>query len=151
MFLEPDHSMIDFATPTQAVLSQNSLEHLNNLCAAHRTSLYQADKQAHILQHQPIPPDRTALHSSRASCGAIPLAPGLCALAVQRLLLFLADRITIIGHTAHRGLLLAMSPPATKGTAQVFATAITWMSQEKDPAMPAADQASAYQGLGSEH
>jgi hypothetical protein len=44
-----------------------------------------------------------------------------------------------------------MSLPAAKGTAQVFATAITWMSQEKDPAMPAADQASAQQGPGSEH
>jgi hypothetical protein len=83
--------------------------------------------------------------------GAIPLAPGLCALAVQRLLLFLAYRITIIGHTAHSGPLLAMGPPAAKGTAQVFATAITWMSQEKDPAMPAADQASAQQGPDSEH
>ena len=104
-----------------------------------------------MLQHQPIPPGRTAFQPSRASCGAIPVAPGLCALAVQRLLLFLAYRITIIGHTAHSGLLLAMSPPAAKGTAQVFATSITWMSQEKDPAMPAADQASTYQGLGSEH
>jgi len=36
-----------------------------------------------------------------------------------------------------------MSHAAAKGTAQVFATAITWMSQEKDPAMPAAHQASA--------
>ena len=34
MFLEPDHSMIDFATPAQAVLSQNSLQHLHNLCRA---------------------------------------------------------------------------------------------------------------------
>jgi hypothetical protein len=68
---------------------------------------------------------------------------GLCALAIQRLLFFLADRITIIGDTAPSGLLLAMSLSAAKGTAQVFATAITWMSQEKDSAMPAADQATA--------
>src|SRR5271166_3088556 len=67
------------------------------------------------------------------------ISHGNCA----RSLLFLAYRITIIGRAAHSGLLLAMSPPAAKGTAQVFATAITWMSQEKDPAMPAADQASA--------
>ena len=76
---------------------------------------------------------------SRASCGAIAVALKLCALAVQRSLLFLAYRITIIGDTAHSGLLLAMSPPAAKGTAQVFATGITRKSQEKDPAMPAAD------------
>jgi len=43
MFLEPAQSMIDFPAAAQAVLSQNSVQHLDNLCQAHRTSLYQAD------------------------------------------------------------------------------------------------------------
>src|SRR6516165_11406043 len=76
---------------------------------------------------------------------------GLRALAVERALFFLAYRITIIGDAAKSGLLLAMSSPAAKGTTQIFATRITRMSQEKDPAIPAADQAAAQQWLGSEH
>src|SRR5580693_1038489 len=44
-----------------------------------------------------------------------------------------------------------MSPPAAKGTPHVFAARITRMSQEINPAMRAADQASAEQGFGSEH
>ena len=78
-----------------------------------------------------------------ASCGAIALRIELCALAVERALLFLAYRITIIGGTPNSGLLLAMSSPAAKGTTQVFTAAITRMRQEKDPAMPAADQTAA--------
>jgi len=138
MFLEPNHSVIDFAQPDQGVLSQNSLE---DLCAAHRASLDQADDHAHILQHQRIPAGRTLLGYRPASCGAIAVRIGLCALTVERALLFLAYRITIIGDTPNSGLLLAMSSPAAKGTAQVFATGITRMRQEKDPAMPATDQA----------
>jgi len=148
MFLEPDHSVIDFAQPDQGVLSQNSLK---DLCAAHRASLDQADDHAHILQHQRIPAGRTLLGYRLASCGAIAVRIELRALAVERALLFLAYRITIIGDTANSGLLLAMSSPAAKGTTQVFATRITRMSQEKDPAIPAADQAAAQQRLGSEH
>src|ERR1700740_485863 len=51
MFLEPDHSVIDFPAPAQAVLSQNSLQHLDNLYATHRASLDQADQYAPILHH----------------------------------------------------------------------------------------------------
>ena len=141
--MEPGDSVIDFLEADQGVLSQNSLQHLEDLCPAHRASLDQADHHTHILQHQRIPPGRTGFQPSRASCGAIPLAPGLCALAVQRLLLFLAYRITVIGDAAPSGLPLAVSYPAAKGTTQVFTTRITRMSQEKDPAMPAPDQASA--------
>jgi len=136
--------MIDFAEAAQGVLSQNSLEHLDNLCAVHRASLDQAYQHAHILQHQRIPPGRTILGRWGAGrSGAIAVRIGLCALAVQRALLFLAYRITIIGDTAHSGLLRAMNCPAAKGTTQVFAASITPMSQEKDPAMPAPGQASA--------
>jgi hypothetical protein len=136
----------DFPTPAQAVLSQNSLQHLDNLYATHRASLDQADQYAHILHHERIPTGPTVLarrgagRNSWASCGAIAVRIELCALAVQRALLFLAYRITIIGGTPNSGLLLAMSSPAAKGTTQVFTAAITRMRQEKDPAMPAADQ-----------
>jgi hypothetical protein len=147
MFMEPDHSVIDFAEADQGVLSQNSLQHLEDLCPAHRASLDQADHHAHILQH-PIPPGRTVLGRAgagrrRASCGTIALRLGLCALTIERALLVLAHRITVIGDTAPSGLPLAVSSPAAKGTTQIFTTAITRMSQEKDPAMPAPGQASA--------
>jgi hypothetical protein len=35
MFIEPDHSEIDFPEPDQGVLPQNSLQHLEDLCPAH--------------------------------------------------------------------------------------------------------------------
>ena len=143
--MEPDHSVIDFPAAHHAVLSQNSLEHLEDLCPAHRASLDQADHHPHILQHQRIPPGRTVLgrrDAGRASRGAIAVGLGLCALAVECALLVLAHRITVIGDTANSGLLLAVSCPAAKGTTQVLPTGITRLSEEKDPAMPAPGQAS---------
>ena len=138
--MEPDHSVIDFPEADQGVLSQNSLQHLEDLCPAHRASLDQADHHAHILQHQRIPPGAAR---RPAGCGAIAVRLGLCALSIECALLVLAHRITVIGDTASSGLPLAISCPAAKGTTQVFTTRITRMSQKKDPAMPAPGQASA--------
>jgi hypothetical protein len=152
--MEPDHSVIDFPAADHGVLSQNSLEHLEDLCPAHRSSLDQTDHHPHILQHQGRPPGRTVLgdrDTGRASRGAIAVRLGSSALAVECALLLLADRITVISDTPESGLLLAVSCPAAKGTTQVFATGITRMSEEKDPAMPAPGKASSQQGLGSEN
>ena len=143
----PDHSMIDSAEASQAVLSQNSLEHLDNLYATHRASLDQADQHAHILHHERLPTGRTVLDrrgAGRASRGTpLPLRLAPSALGIECALLVLAHRITVIGDTTHSGLLLAVSCPAAKGTTQVFATGITPMTQEEDPAMPAAGQTAA--------
>ena len=105
--MEPDQSVIDFPEADQGVLSQNSLQHLEDLCPAHRASLDQADRHAHILQHQRIPPGRTVLERPgagrrRAGCGAIAVRLGLCALSIECALLVLAHRITVIGDTALR-------------------------------------------------
>jgi hypothetical protein len=53
-------NVIDFPAADHGVLSQNSLEHLEDLCPAHRSSLDQADHHPHIFQHQQIPPDITS-------------------------------------------------------------------------------------------
>ncbi len=152
--MKPDHSVIDFPAADHGVLSQNSLEHLEDLCPAHQSSLDQADHHPHVLQHQRIPPGTTLLgdrDAGRASRGAIAVPPGPSALGVESALLVLAERITVIGDTPQSGLLLAVSCPAAKRTTQVLATGITRMSQEKDPAMPAPGQASSQEGLGSEN
>jgi hypothetical protein len=153
--MQPAHSVIDFSAADHGALSQNALEHLEDLCPAHRSSLDQADHHLHILQHPRVPRGRTAVlrdrDARRASRGAIAVRFGPAALAVEGALLLLADRIAVIGDTAPSGLLLAMSAPAAKGTTQVFATGITRMSEEKDPAIPAPRQASSQQGLGSEN
>jgi hypothetical protein len=152
--MEPDHSVIDFPAPDHGVLSQNSLEHLEDLCPTHRSGLDQADHHPHILQHQRIPPERTLLgnrDAGRASRRTIAVRLGPSALAVECALLLLAHRITVISDAPQSGLLLAVSCPAAKGTTQVFAAGITRMSEKKDPAMPAPGQASSQQGLGSEN
>jgi hypothetical protein len=150
MFMEPEDSVIDFPAADHGVLSQNSTEHLEDLCPAHRSSLDQADHHPHILQHQQIPPDRTLLRD-RATRGSIYVRPGPSAPGIECALLVLAGPIPVIGDTAHSGLPFAVSAPAAKGTTQVFATCITRMRQEKDPAMPAPGQASSQQRLSSEN
>jgi hypothetical protein len=153
--MQPVHSVIDLAAAGHGALSPNALEHLEDLGAADRSSLDQADHHLHIRQHPRVPLDSTAVlrarDARRARCGAIAVRLGPGALAVEGALLLLAGRVTVIGDTPEGGLLLALSAPAAKGTPQVFATGITRMGEKKDPAMPAADQAASQPGLGSEH
>jgi len=152
--MEPEDSMIDFPAADHGVLSQNSTEHLEDLCLAHRSSLDQADHHPHILQHQQIPPERTLLRdrdAARTTRGAITVRLGPSAPGIECALLALAERVTVIGDTAHSGLPFAVSAPAAKGTTQVFATRITRMREKKDPAMPAPGQASSQQRLGTEN
>jgi hypothetical protein len=153
--MQPVHSVIDLAAAGHGALSPNALEHLEDLGAADRSSLDQADHHAHILQHPRRPPGAIPVlpewHARRPRPGPIAVPFGPAALGVEGALLLLADRIPVIGDTAPSGLLLALSAPAAKGTPQVFATGITRMGEEKDPAMPAPRQASSQPGLGSEH
>ena len=152
--MKPEDSVIDFPAADHGVLSQNSTEHLEDLCPAHRSSLDQADHHPHILQHQQIPPDRTLPRdrdAARKTRGAITIRLGPSAPGIECAFLVLAKRVTVIGDTAHSGLPFTVSAPAAKGTTQVFATPITRMRQEKDPAMPAPGQASSQQRLGSEN
>jgi hypothetical protein len=153
--MQPVHSVIDFSAAGHGALSPNALEHLEDLGAADRSSLDQADHHPHIRQHPRVPRDSTAVLRARdvgrARCGARPVRFEPGALAVEGALFLLAGRVPVIGDAAARGLLLAMSAPAAKGTPQVFATGITRVREKKDPAMPAAGQASSQPGLGSEH
>ena len=90
--MEPGDSVIDFPAADHGVLSQNSLEHLEDLCPAHRSSLDQADHHPHILHHQQIPPDRTLPRDRdavRATRGSITIRLGLLRLALSARFLFL--------------------------------------------------------------
>ncbi len=76
--------------------------------------------------------------------GGLPLA-----LLVEVALLALALRGAVIGDTSDRRLPLAVSFPAAESATQVLPTTITRVREEKDAAMPAPDQASSWERLGS--
>ena len=143
--------MIDFPAPAHAVLSQNSLEHLPDVCVAYRASLNQADHHPHMLDHRlgpigPLVPECRGHRPDRSGpiCGPF----GNSAL-VQGALLFLALWVAVVGDTPLRGLLLALGLPAAKGTTQVAATGITRMGEEENPAMPAPAQAGSQVRFGA--
>ena len=143
--------MIDFPAPAHAVLSQNSLEHLPDLCVAYRASLNQADHHPHMLDHRlgpigPVVPECRGHRPNRSGpiCGPF----GNSAL-VQVALLFLALWVAIVGDTPLRGLLLAMGLPAAKGTTQVVPAGIARMGEEENTAMPAPAQAGTQVRLGA--
>jgi hypothetical protein len=190
--MQPSDSMIDFSAPGRAVLSQKCLEHLQDLCRAHRTVLDQADHHPHILEYLRSPRGRTGRsnrNGGRLGCrlraGTRPssrialrnrrararLARGLAdlgrdglvcsrglarrrrqgrgltsagapwALLVEVDLLILTLWALVISDTSDRRLPPPVSFRAAKGATQVFPTAINGMSEEKDSAMPAPDQA----------
>lgn len=57
--MQSSESMIDFSASGRAVLSQKCLEHLQDLCRAHRTALEQADDHPHIFEYLRRPRGRT--------------------------------------------------------------------------------------------
>ncbi len=137
--------MIDFSAPGVGVLSQNFLEHLEDLAPAHPTTFDQADHRPHVGQHPGVPPWRTALGAWKAGGARRRGLTGrwlTIALLVEVALLPPALGRTVIGDTPNRGLPLAMSSLAAKRTPQVLPPAITPINEEKDAAMPAPNQAS---------
>ena len=152
--MQPSDSLIDFPALGGAVLSQIFLEHFQDLCPAHRAALDQAHHPLHIVEHQRIPRPGTALGNRDADRGhrrVLALRFGPAALLVQVALLPLALRSAVISDTPEGRLPLAVSFLAAKRTSQVFPAAITRISEEKDPAMPAPDQASPQVGLDSQN
>jgi hypothetical protein len=133
--------MIDSPAPDHAVLSQDPDEHLQDLPQAHPPAFNQTDHSADMLEHRP-----------RARGRGIRLRLGLgdrrFAFAVLDGSFDLAGLSTVILDTALSGLLLAVGLLAAERTTQILAPGIAWIGQEKDPAMPAAAQASAQAGLG---
>jgi len=136
-------------------LSQNSLQHLQNLPPPHPPAFDQADHHPHILDHGLIPLGENWLRfrppgfeSLRQLRGRDWRSPFL----VEGALLGLAPGIPVILNAPARGLLLTMGLPTTKGTAQVVATVgVAWMSQEKNAAMSAPGQADSQAGLGAQN
>ena len=129
--------MIDSPAPDHAVLSQDPDQHLQDLLRADPPAFNQTNHPPHMLDHWPR---------------RILLWFGWChrcfAFAVLDRLFDLAGLPTVILDTPPSGLLLAVGLLAAKRTTQVLATGIAWIGEEKDPAMPAAAQASAQAGLG---
>ena len=137
--MQPADNMIDSPAPDHAVLSQDSIQHLQDLLQAHSSTFDQTDHPADMLDHRP-----------RARGGGIRFGWGhrRFALAVLDGLFDLAGVPTVILDTPPCGLLLAAGLLAAKRTTQVLAPGIAWIGEEKNPAMPAAAQASAQAGLG---
>lgn len=191
--MQPSDSMIHFSAPCRAVLSQKCLEHLQDLCRAHRTVLDQADDHPHILEYLRSPRGRTGRsnrnggrlgcrlragtrpssrsalrnrsararldrglvdlgrdglvcsrglagrrqHGREITIDGAPWAP----LLVDVDLLILTLWALVISDTSDRRLPPPVSFRAAKGATQIFPTAINGMSEEKDSAVPAPDQA----------
>jgi hypothetical protein len=142
--------MIDFTAASYAVLSHDSLQHLQHFAAADLTGFNQADDHPHVFDYAQVGFDRLVLDradlgkSGSRSRGATALTLG-----VEHLLLFLM--LAVVGNTPLGGLLPPMRFPAAKGTSQVPAAGIARMGEKKDPAMPAAGQASSQPMLGSQN
>jgi hypothetical protein len=136
-------------------LSQNSLQHLQNLPPAHSPAFDQADHHPHILDHGLIPLGENWLRFQPPGSGSLRQLRGRdwrSPFLVEGALLGLAPRIPVILNAPARGLLLAMGLPTTKGTAQVVAAVgVAWMSQEKNAAMSAPAQADSQAGLGAQN
>ncbi len=149
--------MIDSSAPREGVLSPNFLEHLQDLSPADRAPLDQTDHHPHIAEQECMGRIPTALRSRNLDrwgwrgrwVEAVDFLS--VALAVELLFFLFALGLTVIGNTSKRGLPSPVSFLAAKGTTQVFPTAITRMREEKDPAMPAPDQASSQERLGSQN
>ena len=150
--MQPSDSMIDSPAPWQGVLSPNLLEHLQDFSPAHRATLDKADHHPHVLQQQWTGRPEIALRNLNTdrgrrwwrSVGFLPIP-----LPVELLFLLFALSIAVIGSTSDRRLPPPVSFLAAKGTTQVFPTAITGMSEEKDSAMPAPHQAPSQKRPGS--
>jgi hypothetical protein len=146
--------MIAFPALGVAVLSQIFPEHLQDLGPAHRATLDQAHHHPHILQQERIarrgvaPGNRDAGWWRRRGLG---LSVSPAALLVEVAFLLLARGGAIVSQTPDGGLPLTVSFPAAKRTTQVLPTTITRMSEEKDSAMPAPDQAASQVGLGPQN
>ncbi len=155
--------MIDSSAPREGALSPNFLEHLQDFCPVHRATLDQADHHPHIAEQPWMGRPEIALrHPKTSRCRwwwwwrwsrrrRLPVSFLPVPLPVELLFALFALGPTIIGSSSDRGLSPTVSFLAAKGTTQVFPTAITRMSQKKDPAVPASDQASSQERLGSQN
>jgi len=133
MFIYPGDSLIDLSTPAYGVLSQNSLQHLQDLPPTDPSAFNQAADHPHMLQHRLGPPAGIADRSLRQ----IGWAHRRPTLAILNALFDLALLPAVILDTPSARLLLAMGFLAPKGTSQVTTAGIARMGEEENAAMPA--------------
>ncbi len=148
--MEPGHSLIEFAAAGHGVLSQIARQHPEHLAAADPPAFNQAGDYPHVLDHQPVPPQAAAL--GRPGSGRVGSWLGWTILArptlIEVALLALSLGLAVESGTTLPRSLLAVSLPATEGTAQVVPTDIARVGQEENPAVPAPGQAGTQLRLG---
>ena len=105
--MQPADNMIDSPAPDHAVLSQDSIQHLQDLLQAHPSTFDQTDHPADMLDHRP------RARGSRIRWG---WCHDRFAFAVLDGLFDLAGVPTVILDTPPGGLLLAVGPLATERT-----------------------------------
>ena len=142
--------MIYLADPAHGVLSQNCGQHPQHLATADGAAFNQADHHPHMVHDQSVFLGGAGFGRGRRCSSRRPFA--ISPLIERDLLLLLHVRVTVIGHTAPSGLLLAVGLPATEGTTHLIALFdIAGMSQEENAAMPAPGQAGTQVRLGPQH
>jgi hypothetical protein len=153
MFIEPAHSLIDFAAAAHGVLSLIFRHQLQDRSAADRPAFQQADHRPHVRDDRRVGWDRRrlarrSLAPSSPSPAGGPLVPS--ALIEIGLLFFALGRSVISGRALCGGL-LAVSLPATEGTAQIVASGIAGVGEKEKTTVPAPGQAGSQVRQGSQH
>jgi hypothetical protein len=147
-------NLIDPSHSGHAVLSQNFLQHLEDLLPAHRTSINQAHNNPNMFD-QGLRPGGAHLCGWRRYFFSLLQRWWFAAALVVGLFPLSSPLRPVIGHTASDRLPAAVGLTATKRTSKVFATDIAHIlapriariGEKEDPAMPASRQASSQVGL----
>jgi hypothetical protein len=141
--MQPGHTLIDPPRPDHAVLSHRPLQHRDDLPKLNWTSFNQAN------QHTEVSKKGLDLRGDRA--GQFQRPRTLVSPSVERLLLHLALGLLVVSDAAPGRLLLPVNLATSKGTAQVTPPRITWVGEEKNPAVPASRQALSQPGPGPQN
>lgn len=150
-------NLIDPSHSGHAVLSQNFVDHLENLVSADLALLNQAHHHPHMLHQGP----RQRALSRGWRRAFLPLLQRWGFAAALVVVLFPLSSLLrpVPGNTASDRLPPTMLLAATKRTTKLFAPhtphlfapGVTGIGEKEDPAMPAAFQASSQVGLGSQN
>ena len=129
------------------MLSHYSCEHFQYLSQSHFPPLYNARQHPHVLHYPHIPlPFAGSRMLLRVRLPSLPSA-----FTVLDALFILSRFGVVVCDAPLRGTSFTVRLSAAKGAAQVFTARVTRMSEEEDPAMPAALQASPQVGMGSQN
>ena len=140
-------NLIDPSASGHPVLSQNFLQHPQDLLPGDFSALDQAHDHPHMLHQRLTPWLGILLPPAFNPVGRRAQRVGSPTLLVQVLFLFLALGILIILHTPAGGLSLTVNLFAAERATQLRAPGVSGIGEKEDPAMPASLQASSQPGL----